>query len=258
MLATTTCLDRYWADELGCHPDDLLRDRVTVVAPAHRATPRWMGWQVPLDCIVRVGSTADSGVISVIPPLGEHLCNFLDPQRPGRCYLPPRGQELTPFINRHLPYSAPKYHCILHCDTLNFCPHRPTYPVEELHADDIHYSWYRHHFDGQIFVARDERGRIISWSAIKLKSAQVWEMAVVTEEPYRGMGLAKSVVSAATRATLAAGKTPIYLHDITNTASARVCRALGYQLYGHQLICENGRVDPSQANGERVGCCGKR
>lgn len=242
MLATTTSLDQYWADELGCHPDDLYRDGLTLTTPAHRAAPRWMGWQIPLECVALVESTADSGVISINPQYGEELHRFLTPVRPGRCYLPPRGHELTSFIGRHLPHSGPKYHSILHCDAASFRPAVPVSKVEELSADDINMPWYRLHFDGRIFVTRNKSQSIVSWAAIKMKSPQVWEMAVVTEAAYRGLGLAQCVVSAATRATLEADKTPLYLHDITNIASAHVCRALGYQLYGYELTCENGRV----------------
>ncbi|OPZ87944.1 MAG: GNAT acetyltransferase [bacterium ADurb.Bin429] len=91
-------------------------------------------------------------------------------------------------------------------------------------------------------MARNEWGHIVSWAALKCKSDDVWELAVVTDAPYRGRGLARSVVSHATRAALDAGKLPTYLYEVSNTASARVARALGYQFYGYELTCEYGRV----------------
>jgi predicted GNAT family acetyltransferase len=112
--------------------------------------------------------------------------------------------------------------------------------------DDIHADWYRMHFDGPVFVARNERGSIAAWAAIKCKSPDIWEMAVATEPQYRGLGLARSVITHATRAAFDAGKQPLYLHDVSNIASAHVCAANGYQPYGYELTCESGRIMPAR------------
>lgn len=52
MLIATDRLDHYWADELGCEVGCLYSGEVTLCAPPHREGPRWMGWMVPLECIV--------------------------------------------------------------------------------------------------------------------------------------------------------------------------------------------------------------
>jgi len=92
---------------------------------------------------------------------------------------------------------------------------------------------------------RAARRAIASWAAIKVKSSDVWEMAVATEPPFRNRGLARSVVSRATRAALDAGKVPLYLYDISNHASGKVCAVLGYRHYGYELTFEAGRIPPS-------------
>ena len=61
---------------------------------------------------------------------------------------------------------------------------------------------------------------------------------MVTEAAFRGQGLAKEVVSAATEHILNSGRIALYVHDRTNTASAKVCRALGYVEYAEEFFSE--------------------
>ena len=238
----TDRLDRYWAQELGCAPEALNCGGLTICAPPHRERPRWMGWLVPMECIVSARAMPDTGVISVTPALAASLRRFISPGSHARSYLPPEGKGLHQFAHTHLPAALPKVHAILICEESSFQSAPEVLPVSRLSEDDLQIGWFRSHFDGPIYAARNERGSIVSWAAIKCKSDEVWEMAVATESPYRGRGLARSVVSRATEATLHAGKLPLYLHEISNHSSARVCRALGYTPYGYELTCEQGRV----------------
>jgi GNAT superfamily N-acetyltransferase len=242
MLAITSRLDDYWAEELGCAPDALYRGGMTVCAPAHREAPRWMGWMVPLESVVVNTAEPGTGVISIAPSMLDALHRALPTGASPQEYLPPHGQRTVRFARDHFPNGYPKVHCILYCEEGVLRPAPENFPVTRLDDDDIHADWFRLHFDGPIFVARNPKGSIAAWAAIKCKSPEVWEMAVATEPPYRNRGLAKSVVSKATQAALAAGKVPLYLHEISNIASARVCGALGYRLYGYELTCECGRV----------------
>ncbi|HEX2948855.1 MAG TPA: GNAT family N-acetyltransferase [Armatimonadota bacterium] len=242
MVTTTDRLDRYWADELGCSADALYNSGITTCAPAHRDQPRWMGWLIPFDCIVLDRAEPGTGVISVTPSLANGLERFL--QSCDEEILPPTGKALSRFIHTNVPQGYPKVHRILRCSSTTFTPAPDVFPISLLDENDIHASWYRLHFDGPIYVARDQRNSIVSWAAIKCKSDDIWEMAVVTEPHYRGMGLARSVVSHATAAALDEGKVAMYLHEITNIASSKVSQSLGYTHYGHEVTCESGRVMP--------------
>jgi len=224
----------------------LYSGKLVVIAPPHRDGPRWMGWLVPLECIVVNGADPGSGVVSIAPNLAAGLTRYLTPPVTARDVLPPGGYVLQRFARASLPGGMPRIHNILYCADTSFTPAPDIFPVDLLSEDDIHADWYRLHFDGPVFVARNERRSIVSWAAIKCKSVDIWEMAVATETAYRGLGLARSVVSHATRAALDAGKQPLYLHEISNQASARVCQALGYQCYGYELTCETGRIMPKR------------
>lgn len=242
MLASFERLDRFWTEELGCAADALRAGGFTVSLPAHRAGPRWMGWMVPVDCVRVDGAPPCTGVLSLTPKLADAYRRFALSRPAAETCLPPGGESTIRFIRESLPTAVPKTHHILLCDAASFTSAPDVFPVRELGPGDTHAEWYRLHFDGPVFVARNEWGSIVAWAALKCKSDDVWEMAVVTDAPYRGRGLAKSVVSRATRAALDAGKLPVYLHDVSNTPSARVCRALGYRFYGYELTCEYGRV----------------
>ena len=61
---------------------------------------------------------------------------------------------------------------------------------------------------------------------------------MVTESAYRGRGYAKRVVSASTAYILDHGRVPLYVHDRTNLASARVGRSLGYVEYAEEFFSE--------------------
>jgi len=96
----------------------------------------------------------------------------------------------------------------------------------------------RTRFDGAIFGVRGPRNRLVSWAALKVKSDDVWEIAVATEADYRGRGFARDVVSAAARHTLDNGRLPTYIHDRDNSTSGFVARATGFLLYAEIVFAE--------------------
>jgi GNAT superfamily N-acetyltransferase len=110
--------------------------------------------------------------------------------------------------------------------------------AERIPEDDAAALHLRTRFDGPIFAIRGPHRRLISWTAVKLKSNHVWELAVATEADYRGRGYARDTVAAATRFALDQGRVPIYIHDRDNSTSAFVARAIGYQLYCEIVLSE--------------------
>jgi GNAT superfamily N-acetyltransferase len=83
-------------------------------------------------------------------------------------------------------------------------------------------------FNGPRLVALDEAGRAIAGVGIKVHDAHGQELAVVTDEAARGLGLARRLVATAARRILAEGAAPTYLHAPDNEASARVANAVGF------------------------------
>lgn len=84
-----------------------------------------------------------------------------------------------------------------------------------------------------IYVKR----HLVAYADIAMRGEYACSLGVFTEQEFRGQGMAKSVVSAATRAIMRAGRIPLYSADETNTGSLSICRALGYLRFGRDLYC---------------------
>ncbi|MFN0071085.1 MAG: GNAT family N-acetyltransferase [Chloroflexota bacterium] len=225
-------IDRFHAWDLECDPALLTTPGVHVVGSPRRARPGWAGYNVPITSI----STPQGGVISVSPSLVEKVRKELAPIDWTAPLGEPELERLRPLARRIVPYAFCLNGQVLYCDADSFRPVPGA--AELLQRDDPTGRELYARFDGEIFVVRGLRNRIASWAALKLKSDDVWEIAVVTEAPYRGQGYAKQVVSAATQSILESGRMALYVHDRTNIASSRVCRGLGYIEYADQFFCE--------------------
>ncbi|HEX2047972.1 MAG TPA: GNAT family N-acetyltransferase [Acidimicrobiales bacterium] len=87
-------------------------------------------------------------------------------------------------------------------------------------------AWLRP-FGGKVLVVRED-DQYVAGLGIKRHDDLGREVAVATEEPWRGRGLARALVARASRCILASGGVPIYLHGRGNVASARVAEAAGF------------------------------
>jgi RimJ/RimL family protein N-acetyltransferase len=225
-------IDAFHALELGCNAS-LLREPGVHVLPSERRTrPGWGGYTIPIMAL----STPNGGIVSARPDLLDRVRSGLGPTHADRPLGPAEFTRLHHVARLAIPYAYSLSGHVLYADPDHFQP-RPSRAVR-LERTDPRGTDLRRRFDGEIFVIWSIRGDIASWSAIKLKSPDVWEIAVVTEAPYRGQGLAKEVVSAATAYILEQGRLALYVHDRTNLASARVCRSLGYVEYGEEFFSE--------------------
>ncbi|MCE5324210.1 GNAT family N-acetyltransferase [bacterium] len=76
---------------------------------------------------------------------------------------------------------------------------------------------------------------------MKPLSDVVWDPTIQTLPEYRGMGYAKSAVSAAVKYILDNGKIATWGADRTNIASLHTAHALGFQDYGLDFGCVGSR-----------------
>ncbi len=225
-------VDDFHAAELGCNPALLEQPGVHVIPSERRTRPGWGGYTIPILAL----ATPGGGVVSVRPDLVERTRGQLALLTTGRPIGAAEFTRLQQVSRATIPYAYSLSGFVLYTDREYFQP-RPSraLPIER---NDPRGADLRRRFDGEIFAIFGIRGEIASWSAIKLKSDVVWEIAVVTDAAYRGQGLAKEVVSAATAYILEQGRTALYVHDRNNHASARVCRSLGYVEYAEEFFSE--------------------
>lgn len=87
-------------------------------------------------------------------------------------------------------------------------------------------SWLRP-FGGRVLLVRED-GRYVAGLGVKRHDELGQEVAVATEEAWRGRGLARALVARAATHILRTGGVPIYLHGRANAASAHVADAAGF------------------------------
>lgn len=209
-------LDRHLRSWLGSWPPS---GGVTVVASDKRSTPGWDGVVRPLAGI----STPDGTVISVPPDRleaargdGGSLEDVLDrlPEALGR----PGGQ-----IGRGVFRFA--------VDAPDIGPVGEWVPAADLRVP----AWLRP-FGGEVLIVFDDDGDYCAGLGIKRHDELGQEVAVATEEAWRGRGLARVLVARASARILRSGGVPIYLHGRANEASARVADAAGFPDLGWSVI----------------------
>jgi len=102
-------------------------------------------------------------------------------------------------------------------------------------ADDPRVPAWLRPFGGQVLMVLEE-GRYVAGLGIKRHDELGREVAVATEEAWRGRGLARALVARASACILRAGGVPIYLHGRGNAASARVADAAGFGDRGWSIL----------------------
>jgi GNAT superfamily N-acetyltransferase len=200
-------LDRHLRHWLGAWPPASM---VSVVGSERRTEPGWDGTVRPF-----AGITTPHGTILSVPPdrvdavrdAGATLETILDavPDALGQ-----PGAVVGRGVYRYALAPA------------------PVEPVGEwvpADAPDVP-AWLRP-FGGEVLVVR-EGGTYVAGLGIKRHDEVGMEVAVATEEAWRGRGLARALVARATASILRRGGVPIYLHGRGNAASARVAEASGY------------------------------
>lgn len=234
--STLERLHRHFAEQLGCSPAQLAGDGIDVVAAERRsegADPVW--------ALVR-----DKGlVVSVSPDAYERAERLIERSFPTPSFLSPEGRER---LRETLAESGRVWCCgqgyQYYCECNSFRPHSQ-HAVRRLGLDDLPWLQEAGHFlagqkepleRGDVFAVVQE-GRVVSYAIVRRDSDLAWEIAVATEEPHRGCGYAKSVVSAATQFVHDSARIPVYACDTQNVASRRVADALGYQKYADDFFC---------------------
>lgn len=105
-----------------------------------------------------------------------------------------------------------------------------------LAADDQRLPAWLRPFGGESLVVWGEGDEVAGAVGLKRHDRFGWELSVAVEPMYRGRGLARSLVAQASRRVLRQGGIPIYLHEASNVASARVAEATGFPDHGWRLV----------------------
>ncbi|MGE3272395.1 MAG: hypothetical protein AB7P40_26845, partial [Chloroflexota bacterium] len=165
-------IDAFHATELGCNASLLSEPGVHVLPSERRMRPGWGGYTVPILAL----STVAGGIVSTRPDLLDRVKASLGPAAGNRPLGPAEFTRLHHVARLAIPYAYSLSGHVLYTDTEHFQP-RPSRALR-LERHDPRGTDLRRRFDGEIFVVWSIRGEIASWSAIKLKAPDVWEIAV--------------------------------------------------------------------------------
>jgi GNAT superfamily N-acetyltransferase len=200
-------LHRHLRSWLGAWPP---AGEVAIVASPRRTQPGWDGTVRPFAGV----STPEGTILSVAPDridavlaAGSNLSTILD-ALPGALGQP--GGVVGRGVYRYA-LTVPA-----------FPPVGEWVPADEPGVP----AWLRP-FGGKVLVVR-EGGQYVAGLGVKRHDDLGHEVAVATEEPWRGRGLARALVGRAAADILRNGGVPIYLHGRANAASAHVAAAAGF------------------------------
>ena len=115
---------------------------------------------------------------------------------------------------------------------------------EWIPAEDPRVPAWLKPFGGDVLVLLED-GVYVGGVGLKRHDEHASEISVGTEEAARGRGIARRLVATAARRILDEGKVPTYLHDLRNTASARVAEASGFPDRGWRLVVPVPSARPS-------------
>jgi GNAT superfamily N-acetyltransferase len=201
---------------------------------SRRGLPAWHGFTMPIVGL----SFAQGAVVACRPDLTECLRAQLGSDNHQSYLDGPAFRRLWRAVKHCAEHAFVLAGDLRATDWASFSPPPTAQRAEYIPDDDPAALHLRTRFDGAIFGVRGPHCRLISWTALKLKSDRVWELAVATEPDYRRRGFARDTVAAAARFTLEQGRLPIYVHDRDNGTSSFVARAVGFQFYAEIVLAE--------------------
>lgn len=187
---------------------------LVTTSPA-RTEPGWDGVVRPFQCV----RTPEGAVVSVEPSL-------LDRARS----LGPTLADATPALEELLAARLVDVLFRWSRTPMELEPLGEWIPVEDARVP----AWLKP-FGGEVLVLL-EHGAYVGGVGFKRHDEHASEISVGTEEAARGRGIARRLVVTAARRVLDEGKVPTYLHDVRNTASARVAEASGFPDLGWRLV----------------------
>ena len=186
-----------------------------VTTSAARTEPGWDGIVRSFQCV----RTPSGAVVSVEPSLLDRAGD-----------LGPTLADATPALESLLGGRL--------VDVMFRWSTAPT-PLETLGewipAEDRRVPAWLKPFGGEVLMLLED-GEYVGGVGLKRHDDHATEISVGTEEAARGRGIARRLVVTAARRILDEGKVPTYLHDLRNTASARVAEASGFPDRGWRLV----------------------
>jgi GNAT superfamily N-acetyltransferase len=221
--------------------DDPLPDEEEVLDRLRRHLVRWLGAWPPTAEVMVVGCDcrAEAGWDGAVRP----FAGVATPAGTVLSVTPDRVEEVRaagPALEDMLdavPEALGQPGGVVGRGVYRYCVTPPPFePIGEwVPASDPDVPAWLRPFGGDVLLVRDD-GKYVAGLGIKRHDDLGREVAVATEEAWRGRGLARALVTRAADAILRDGGVPIYLHGRGNEASAHVATASGFPDRGWLIL----------------------
>jgi GNAT superfamily N-acetyltransferase len=202
---------------------------VVVVGSPFRVGPGWDGGIRPF-----VGIASPEGVVLSVPPGTEEAVKGLGLSRDRLLSDEAGSSELGDNVAHAVGQRSGRVG--RGCFRWTVRPSELEDEGEWVPAIDPRVPAWLYAFNGDVLIAWDDDGNFGAGVGRKQHDRWGHELAVVTEEPLRGRGIARRLVAQAARRVLADGAVPTYLHAFDNPASAHVADAAGFLDRGWQFL----------------------
>ena len=237
MSPTTDLLDSFYAESLGCSPEDLNAGKLIVVESDTRSIRFAKGIPLVLYALARLGGA----VISARPghrAAVEQAVRGSSAMDDVTCDAIERA--ICPLVSVKFWFRGVRLFCepdsFLDCAAGDV---REVLPDDDEHALLLHRKW-----GGKVF-GQIAGGSVVSWAAVKPLSDVVWDLSIETLAEHRGRGYAKSALSAALKHIFANGRLAGWGCDRTSVASLRTAQSVGFRHYALDLGCVEASVNGS-------------
>ncbi|MGQ9455779.1 MAG: GNAT family N-acetyltransferase [Armatimonadota bacterium] len=226
-------LDRYYASQLGCTPEQLDSGEVIIVPNENTAAIRFAKGS---SLLLYAMSKGRGAIITVRPEIAEELLKCIRDAQPGQTLTDELCNSiencLRPKLGTHYWFRGYR----LYCEPKSFkdCSFGEVRDIsdEDETGRRMHDTWRGPVF-GQIV-----EGKPVTWCAVKVLSDIVWDISIETLPGYRRQGYAKSTVSAAVKYCFSCGCLVGWGCNRDNIASLKTALAVGFKHYALDFGCE--------------------
>jgi GNAT superfamily N-acetyltransferase len=249
-LGAVEAVEGYWAGYLGCHPADLRRPGVAVVAPTGAGPGTYRGAHA-----LRRGPTC---VVSVQPGWVAHAARTLAGRPPDAVFEPAalvavfgdavEGVVGPAYVGYAADADAAPAAGGVEVRLLEAGDGRPAAPaLRVLRAGCPPDEWEHSGIDPTrppVFGAFVD-GELVAAGKLQDLDGALVHVGVITHPAHRGRGHGRRVVGAMTTHALRAGLVPQYRTLLANAPALAVARALGYREYGRTLAVRLAAWSPT-------------
>lgn len=226
-------LDRYYASQLGCTPEQFNSGEVIIIPNENTAAIRFAKGS---SLLIYAMSKDRGTIITARPGIAEEVSRCIRDAQPDQTLTDEFCDTIEHCLRTKLRASYWFRGYRLYCEPESFrdCSFGEVRDI----SDEDETAWQMQDTWGGPVFGQIVEGKPVTWCAVKVLSDIVWDLSIETLPEYRGQGYAKSTVSVAVKHCFSCGRLVGWGCDRDNTASLKTALAVGFKHYALDFGCE--------------------